>query len=141
MEQYFLDHDIKVICIRAITFPDGVLAAHQKLHALLGKQMERKYFGISYPEKPGSIIYKAAAEEKNTDEAAQLHCESFTIKKGMYHSIFITNFMQDIPSIGKAFQQLLMQSDIDPDGYCVEMYEGDNDVRCLVPLKKETGSL
>lgn len=141
MEQYFLDHTIKVLCIQAASFPNGVLAAHQKLHALLGKEKERKYFGISYPEKPGSIIYKAAAEEKTADEAAQLHCESFTIKEGMYHCIFIENFMQDISSIGKAFQQLLMQRDIDPDGYCLEMYEGDTAVRCLVPLKKEAGTV
>ncbi len=135
MEQYFLDKPIAVICIQAVSFPNGVLAAHQKLHALLGDEIERKYFGISYPEKPGSIIYKAAAEEKKPDEAAALNCESFTIKKGMYHCIFIKDFMQDITSIGKAFQQLLMQADIDPQGYCLEIYEGDNDVRCLVPIK------
>jgi hypothetical protein len=135
MEQYFLDNPITVICIQADAFPSGVLAAHQKLHTLLGDEKERKYFGISYPEKPGSIIYKAAAEEKKADEAASVNCESLIIKKGMYHCIFIKNFMQDIASIGKAFQQLLMQPDIDPQGYCLEIYEGENDVRCLVPLK------
>ena len=135
MEQYFLDQNIKVICVQANAFPNGVFAAHQKLHALLGDEKERKYFGISYPEKPGSIIYKAAAEERIPDEGASINCESFVIEKGMYHCIFIKNFMQDIASIGKAFQQLLMQPDIDPKGYCLEIYEGDNDVRCLVPLK------
>jgi hypothetical protein len=134
MEQYFLDKNIKVICIQASSFPNGVLAAHQKLHALLGDEKERKYFGISYPEKPGSLIYKAAAEEKITDEAASLNCESFTIRKGMYNCIFIKDFMHDIASIGKAFHQLLMQPGIDPEGYCLEIYEGDNDIRCLVPL-------
>ncbi len=43
--------------------------------------------------------------------------------------------MQNIASIGNVFQQLLMQPKIDPNGYCLEIYEGDNDVRCLVPLK------
>ena len=135
MNSYILDNDIKVICIKAASFPDGVLAAHQKLHALVGNDKERKYFGISYGEGLGNILYKAATEEKYDGESIDLQCESFTIRKGKYNSIFIKDFMKDIAAIGKAFQQLLTQPNIDPEGYCLEMYEGLNDVRCMVPLK------
>jgi predicted transcriptional regulator YdeE len=135
MSNYFLEGDINVICIKADSFPAGVLTAHQKLQALTGNDKKRKYFGISYPEGPGNIIYKAAAEEQYAGEAADLHCERFTIRKGQYSSIYISNFMNDIPAIGNAFRQLLAQTGIDPNGYCLEIYEGENDVRCLVPLK------
>ncbi|MEI7735184.1 MAG: hypothetical protein WCI49_06935 [Ferruginibacter sp.] len=43
--------------------------------------------------------------------------------------------MHVIASIGKVFQQLQIQPGIDPQGYCLEIYEGKNDARCLVPLK------
>jgi len=135
MDNYILAADINVICIKAENFPAGVLAAHQKLHALTGNDKKRKYFGISYPQGSGNIIYKAAAEEKHKGEAADLHCESFTIRKGKYSSIYIPDFMKDIAGIGEAFQQLLSQPGIDPQGYCLEIYEGENNVRCMVPLK------
>jgi hypothetical protein len=135
MNSYILDNEIKVICIKATSFPDGVLAAHQKLHALTGHDTERKYFGISYPVALGNILYTAAAEEKYDGESIALQCESFTIRKGKYNSIYIKDFITDIAGIGKVFEQLLTQPNIDPDGYCLEMYKGLNDVRCMVPLK------
>jgi len=135
MEEYSIENDIRVICIRAESFPAGVLAAHQKIHALTGNDEKRKYFGISYPEGLGNIIYKAATEEKFAGEAAHLHGESFTIRKGNYYSICIPNFMNDLAAVGKAFQQMLALPGIDPKGYCLEIYEGEKDIRCMVPLK------
>ena len=46
----------------AKSFPEGILEAHQTLHALVPYSQNRKYFGISRPEN-GNIVYKAAAEE------------------------------------------------------------------------------
>jgi len=43
-------------------------------------------------------------------------------------------FMNDIPLIGKTFEKLLANPDIDSDGYCVEMYIA-KDVRCMDRLK------
>ncbi|MCW3121020.1 MAG: putative transcription activator, partial [Flavipsychrobacter sp.] len=56
----------------------------------------------------------------------------FIISKGNYNEIVIRNFMQQIPAIGQAFQQLITQPDVDPDGYCIEWYVGENDVKCMV---------
>lgn len=135
MENYLLENDIGVICLQAETFPAGIMAAHHKLQELTGNDAGRKFFGISYPEKPGHIIYKAAAQEKYYNEAAALGCEHFTIRSGNYISIFIKDFMKNIPAIGNAFSELLSNPDIDPNGYCLEIYEGESDVRCMVPLK------
>jgi hypothetical protein len=46
----------------------------------------------------------------------------------------IKDFMNDIPAIDKTFHQLLEHPKLAPDGYCLEIYEGDKDVRCLIPL-------
>jgi len=40
--------------------------------------------------------------------------------------------MKDIDSIGAAFNKLIQLSDIDPQGYCIEWYLSDKDVRCMV---------
>jgi len=134
-QQYLLDKDIKVMCVKASSFPAGVMEAHQNLHSKVPFSTERKYFGLSRPENGGGIVYKAAAQEIKDGEAEELGLESFTIKKGAYTSIQVHNYMQDTKNIGEAFNQLLTNPGIDPQGYCLEWYISDKDVLCLVPLK------
>lgn len=135
MESIFLARDIKVFYVTATSFPDGIQGAYQKLHSLIGSPADRQFFGISYPETPAKIIYKAGVEESYPGEGEQLGCETFIIKKGQYISIYIKDFMKDIPKIGRSFQELLADQRIDPNGSCVEEYINDKDVRCMVRLK------
>lgn len=134
MEKYFLENDIPLLYVEAESFPEGILQAFDKLHALLPAANGRKLFGISRPGKKGTVIYKAAAEQRFDGEEKQLGCEVMVLKKGTYRSITIENFMDNIPGIGKAFEQLISAPDVAPDGYCVEMYLNDKDVRCMVRL-------
>lgn len=135
METIKLDNDITVMYINASSFPDGVMAAHQKLHALIPYSTERKYFGLSRPEGGGGIIYKAAAQVLQSGEAEKLNLETIVVKKGNYISATLHNYMQDPPAIGTTFQQMINRPDIDPEGYCVEWYLSDKDVQCMVRLK------
>ncbi len=137
MKNYNLEKDIHVICITATSFPDGVMDAYKKLQSLITDSKERRYFGISHPNKDGVIIYKACAEVKNEGEAEKLGLESFTIKAGDFASMYIEDHMKDPESIGNAFKELLKNPDLDPQGHCLEMYKDfdDKDVQCMVPLK------
>lgn len=134
MDSFILGEDIKVVFVTATSFPDGVDRAHIQLHAMLPEKERRRFFGISWPNENGEIVYKAAADIIESDEAEKLGLETFTIKKGPYNSFFIKDFMQDIGSIKRAFKVLIAQHEVDPDGYCLEWYIGDNDVKCMVPL-------
>lgn len=134
MDKYLLEKDIKVFYVTAESFPDGIQASYKKLQAMLPEKDTRKFFGLSSPDKTGKIIYKAAVEESYEGEGKKLECDEFTIKKGEYLSVVIKDFMENIPAIGEAFQKLITDPGIDPEGLCVEMYEG-KDVRCIVKLK------
>lgn len=134
METVDINNDISLLYVTASSFPDGVMAAHQKLHSLFPLDIKRSYFGLSRPEQGGGIIYKAAAEELIPGEAIELGLETITIKSGKYLSITVTDFMKDLPAVGKAFQELLAQPDIDMEGYCVEMYPNQTDIKCMVRL-------
>jgi hypothetical protein len=136
MEEYILNEDIKVMCITAESFPNGVLAAHQKLHALFPIDKQCRYFGISRPNEKREIIYKAAVEEIADGEAEKFGIEIFTIKKGTFVSELVPDFMKDVSQIGKTFEKLLNRSNIDPNGYCLEMYINETDVRLMVGIKK-----
>jgi predicted transcriptional regulator YdeE len=135
MEPYFLDTDINVLCVTASSFPQGITAAFDKLHSLIHSPEPRRIFGISYGDGKNNITYKAAAEEISEGEAAALGCERFVIKQGEYSSVYIADFMKNIPAISQAFREMCGDKRIDPNGYCIEMYLNHNkDVLCLVRL-------
>ena len=63
MKKYLLERDVTVFCVLADSFPQGILKAHQKLHALLLTSELRNFYGVSNVDKKKVIIYKAAVEE------------------------------------------------------------------------------
>lgn len=134
METFKKNNDKLVFCITAKSFPDGVKEAHEKLHALLPMAPGREYYGISFGSENNGIVYKAAVGLKNPEEGKKFNLEEFIIRKGNYSGVVVKDFMKDMSSIGRTFQQLLDNSDIDPLGYCLEEYI-NNDVRCLVKTK------
>ncbi|HUR31277.1 MAG TPA: hypothetical protein VMZ69_07575 [Saprospiraceae bacterium] len=135
MEDYNLEEDIPVICVVAESFPDGVKATHQKLHSLAPYANERKYFAISWGKPDGSIHYQAAVNILTPEENNLEGTVPFTIRKGKYQMIIVKNYMQDLDSIGRTFKELLTVEDLDPEGYCLEWYLSDKEVRCMVPLR------
>jgi len=134
METQVFNNDIKVFYVKAASFPNGVMEAHNKLHALVSFTSERKLLGLSRPED-GQIIYMAAAEELQAGEGEKLGCPTMVLKKGNYLCITVTDFMKNIPAIQKAFNELTSQPGIDPQGYCVEWYYNNTDVRCMIRLE------
>lgn len=133
METLNLKNDIIVHYVEASSFPEGVLKAHQQLHGFVQHSVQRKYFGISWIGQNGDIVYKAAAEELYPGEFSEHLLPIFTIKQGSYIFIDIKDFMQDVDGIGKAFQILLQEKNIDPQGACVEWYlEDDSTCRCMI---------
>jgi predicted transcriptional regulator YdeE len=136
MKTFTLQNDIVVFCITANSFPEGIPEAMQRIHSLAPSVEGRKYFGISRPENGGAIVYKAAAEEIQKGELGSHGLEEFIIPKGEYINTVVHDFPGNIPAIGGAFQEILHgEFDIDPEGYCIEWYLDDKDVRCMVKLK------
>lgn len=133
MDEYTIDRDIKVLCVKAASFPEGVQMAHKKLHSLFPSP-GRTFYGISYPDKDGNIIYKAATEETYDGEAEKLNLETFTIRKGQYISDLLKEWYKEEALVGKTFKKLLSDPGIDKNGYCLEIYLNERDMRCLVPL-------
>src|SRR5689334_23172784 len=134
MEEIFIANDLPVYRVKASSFPTGIKAAHEKIHALFPPDGTRKYYGISHGGEKGQILYWAAVSKK-TDEAEQNDAaESFIIRKGKYISIFIKNWTLKETSVAEAFHELLQQDGIDANGYCLEEYINETDIRCSVPL-------
>jgi hypothetical protein len=133
MEIRYLKNDIDVICVKASSFPQGVMEAHEKLAAKASNPMERQRYGISHPSG-NEIVYKAAATERYAGEAEKLKCERFTIRHGLFLAEYVQDWQKKMDRIQGVFETLLADPRIDPKGYCLEEYIGDHDLRCSVPL-------
>ena len=134
METYTIPQNINAVYVQATSFPNGVMAAHKQLHAKVAAGNGRRFFGISYPNEKGGIIYKAAANELHPGEAGELGLETFTIRKGDYISEVLTDWCTQEGKIKDIFQQLLQHAKVARDGYCLEEYINDRDVRLMVTL-------
>jgi hypothetical protein len=133
METITFDKDITVFYVTAKSFPEGIMDAHSALHAVVPFSTNRKFFGISRPET-NVIVYKAAAEELRHGEAKELNLDTVVLKKGKYICLTVRNYMKDEQSIGNAFKVLLASPGLDPQGYCVEWYFNETDVKCMIRL-------
>lgn len=135
VETMIIEKDIKVYCVTANSFPEGILTAHRTLHSKIPFSKERRYFGLSRPGNGNfEIVYKAAAEQIEDDLKMDDQLDTFVIEKGTYKCITISNYMKDSQSISQAFQELIALENIDPNGYCLEWYYNEEDVRCMVRM-------
>ena len=140
MERFTLEHDLPVVCVRAASFPGGVHAAFEKLHALFPADTRRRAYGISHRDGRGNIIYHAAATQLHDDEAGRYGLdEAFIIRRGTYVGETITDYMQNLPAIGRTFERLLAVPELDPAGYCLEEYFSEREMRCSVPVLDQPG--
>lgn len=136
MEFITLDSDIQVMCLTAKKFPDDIPSTFTDLEEKIINKVERRYFGYSHPNAEGMIVYHACAEVLAENEPLEYGLMSMTIKKGHYAAIRIDDYLSDKNIIQKTFEQLLKHPQLNPNGFCLEMYAkyGDKDVMCLVPI-------
>src|SRR5215831_15363969 len=106
-EKFSIKEDIQVMCITADSFPAGVMSAHQKLHSLFPPEEGRVFYGISWSDGKGGIIYKAATNELHKGEAESHGLEIFKIRKGEYISEVLKDWSNDEQLVGKTFRKLL----------------------------------
>lgn len=135
IHEYKLERDLFLACEQANSFPEGILQAMENLQNKLHNKDSIQLYGISRPEEKKGIIYYSCAAIESEEEAQKYNLKFKTMKAGVYYSIDIENFHRDLTSIGKAFDKILSLNDIDPEGYCVEVYSGE-DVRCMVRKKE-----
>jgi predicted transcriptional regulator YdeE len=137
MEKYNFQNDLKLLGIRVKTFPLGIKEAFDELARALPKGEAQPFYGISECTKDG-IIYIAAALETFEGEGEKYGYETFTVEKGEYLSVTLFNWMTKTDSIKNVFEEMFKDERSDTSKPCVELYQTDDEMRCLVkidPLK------
>jgi predicted transcriptional regulator YdeE len=134
MEKLKLNNEIKIMCLEASSFPEGIQEAFNKLEEKINSTDDRILFGISHGNQNGGITYKAAAKEVFDGEAIQLGLEPFTIPKGTYLSETIINWRSNLKKLAVVFNPLWADPHVDTSCPCIEWYQNEN-VVCMVKIK------
>lgn len=134
MEEFDLKEDIRILCIRATSFPMGVKQAFDKL-GILPDCQDRTFYGISRMDEKGQIVYKAAATEMADGEAERFGLEAFTIPKGLYLAERISQWTGREMLIGETFKKLIADPRMDNTFPCVEWYNRQDEVLCMVRME------
>jgi len=134
MDSFTFQEDTPVFCVTALNGRQGAADAMATLKSLLPHDSRRHAYGLYWPGKDGGT-YKAAMSKLEGDPAIESG-EVFTIKNGPYNSFYITDYRSQPGAVDRAFEILRGQHEVDPEGYCLEWYVNEHDVKCLVPLGK-----
>lgn len=130
-ENYNFHNDIKVFGFEVKNFPAGIGEAFDKLVNLLAPANEREYFGISICATQG-FTYVAAAREIYAGEASKYGLEEYTIEKGAYVAIKVTDWRSKTHCINQVFEQIFRDNRTDKSKPCIEIYKDDHEMYCLV---------
>jgi predicted transcriptional regulator YdeE len=135
MEETQIKEELRLFCIKAKSFPQGITLAFRELEQKLGGANGRSLYGLSRGDKNG-IVYWAAALSR-TGEELPPGLEDIVIPPGTYLSKQLSNWRRNEAIIAQTFQKMLDNPRIDPDGYCIEKYLNNDEVVCMVKIIPE----
>lgn len=131
MEKYHIDNNITAFGKPVTTFPAGIPEAFDELMALFPKDDPRPYYGISQCTENG-ILYIAAAHQVKDGEAEKFNYQKYTIEKGDYLAVTVTEWMQKTETIKNVFASLMNDHRSDTSKPCIEIYKNDWEMICLM---------
>ena len=135
MEEKNIKNDITALCVTASSFPEGIADAFEQIYSLMPSK-NRLLIGISKPNQEGNIIYKAGFELLEGESSVK-GLEEIVIPSGNYLCHSVKGFAENPLLIKNAFDSLLQDARLDPNGFCLELYMKPDEVWCMVPCRKK----
>ena len=123
METYDLKKDLKVFGKEVKTFPQAVKEAFSSLLNMIPDGFKRSYYGLSYMDDKGKMVYIATAEEKDEEEAEKYNCERYTVEKGEYLAVTLDDWLKKINCIKDVFHEMMEDDRADKTRPVVEWYK------------------
>ena len=136
MEILRLTEDVTVLCEIVPTFPNGIDAAFKSLEKRFSGKAH-SFYGISYIDEAGTLIYKTAVTASSIDDHASTGLKSFIILKADYLVTTLENRINQLPNIGRALMELMEDERADKTFPCVEWYRSDEQMLCMVKMKDQ----
>lgn len=125
--------DVNLVVSRADRFPEGIEAAWSTLESKLTSLKGRGFYGLTVCEGDG-LAYFAGVETADDEEIARLGLPAMAIKGGRYARAKLLDWQNHKDEIGKIFDQLMRDYDMDPNGASIEFYRSQSELHLLIPL-------
>ena len=132
MEKHLIPHDLPVFGIQVTHFPEGIGECFDQLIKMISGKFDRDYYGISYMDINGKMVYFATALEKEEGEAKKFNCQRLIIEKGTYLSITVHDWRKKTDQIKGIFDSLLQNKEADKTKPAIEWYKNDQDMQCML---------
>ena len=132
MEKFKIPEDITTFGARVKTFPTGVGEMFDKLSKELEKGVNRPWYGISWMDNKGNVVYYANSAELFPGEAEKYKYETLVIEKGEYYSEPVKNWRSNIECIKDVFHDMMKSEKTDNRKPCIEWYKSDDEMLCLI---------
>ncbi len=139
MEMTEMKKDILLLTIKAERFPEGIQRAFDELRKRLPDGDDRMPYGLSKPEKDGTIVYRAGVESAGTGSEEVPGLEPVYLKKGTYASVMVNDWQKKIHLLSGIFEKLLQHPQLDPATPCIELYKSRTELVCMVRIKTGNG--
>ena len=134
MKEFNFPEDVNVFGFPVNTFPAGIGDAFDILIQKTGDCAgARNYYGLSELEN-GRMIYYALAEEKFPGEAKKYNYEKFTIEKGDYLTIAVSEWQKKTNCIKDVFSEIIQDPRVNKTKPAIEWYINENEMMCLVQM-------
>jgi predicted transcriptional regulator YdeE len=134
MELYHSSKAVKLLCSTAKSFPAGIKEAFSTLEQHLPSCETRTWYGVSYLDDKGTIVYKAAVTELSEIESEETGFESFTVPPGTYLTETLKDWMKNTQEMGNIFDRLLADPRLDTSFPCIEHYKAYDEVVCMIKI-------
>lgn len=141
MEIYNLTDDVKVFGFRVTDFPNGIDEAFQSLIHKVPDGFERSYYGISFMDKDGQMIYNAAALEKYEGEAEKYNCERYIIEKGEYLAVSLYAWRKKTAAIKDVFHKIMEDNRVNKTKPAIEWYKNNDEMMCMVQTNRQKNEI
>lgn len=138
MELINRENDVRVFCNTVPTFPLGIRQAFDSLIKLVNGPAGRDFYGISYLDDQGKIVYKVAVSALDSEGPSKFG-EPFTIKKGTYLGETLHGWMDNTNQIKDVFMKMMDDVRMDRSYPCIEWYKTDEEMICMVKVGANAG--
>lgn len=134
VEIFKLPDEYRLLCKKVNSFPDGVGQAFDEMYKQLPSPDKRNYFGISWMDEHGQVIYQVAAEKRQEDAFTNAEFEESVLPRADYLMVRIMNWYDHLSDIKEVFGRLIADPRTDKSFPCVEWYRSDDELLCMMKI-------
>lgn len=127
-------HDIRLLTVRATSFPAGVPDAFARVTSRSSRRRAPILYGISKPDRHGVIRYQAGLEATSSRQQGPPGWRVRVLRKGVYATVTVRGWRKRLDTISGVFASLLRHPQCDPASPCIEVYRSPSVLVCMIRL-------